>query len=788
MQEDAPADETGLTVVRPLWLLVLVTALVQPASALAARGDWPMWQHDTAGSRHNPDETAITPSRVGQLGLKWSFAFPNTDAASSQPAVVGDTLYVGGRDGYFYALDARTGALRWRFDTATVTGAPHPAAGTQSGGGAVPFFGNTTTSALLRDGPAVVAGTVYFGDTKANLYALDAATGALRWATKVDDFPDAIVTSSPVVDRGRVFVGVSSGEEAFGLVPAYDCCHFRGSVVALDVASGKIVWRHYTVPPAQRAGTNRFGVPYYKPSGAAVWASPAIDAATHTVFVGTGNPYSGAGAGESDSMLALDEDSGHERWALQLTHGDEWNLDCVFHTTGDCPEPGPDFDFAAAPNVFRIRADAVPRCVNRRRSRFAVRRPRHARVVAITAVVDGRRVKHVRRQRIRSITLRRLPSRVFALRLVERTAGGSRLAFERPYRGCRRGPRLVRPRAPRRRLRTVVGAGQKSGVYHLLDARTGRIVWQTELSKPENAGGPNFQQGVQWGTSYDGRRIYVATAVAHPSRLHALDPASGRVLWQTKNPDDGCTTGGAASYGSDCQIGMPAAVSTSPGLVFEGSLDGKLRAFDADDGRTLWQFDTVRSYTGTNGQTGSGGSISGAGAVVAHGMVYVNSGYNTEESPQTGIHGNVLLAFGLPGTPATTSAKTAAARGPALDRASALRRCVSSWNGERNANVRARLAERTPRAAHLGHRANMLADDTRCLITLRYFGARHRREVQLTLRGARFLPVGEAHVAAPRRTRTWNLSVGRHATVRLRADRASTVRRTLRARTGPALR
>jgi hypothetical protein len=285
---------------------------------------------------------------------------------------------------------------------------------------------------------------------------------------------------------------------------------------------------------------------------------------------------------------------------------------------------------------------------------------------------------------------------------------------------------------------------------------------QTEVSVPQDAGGPNFQQGVQWGTSYDGRRIYVATAVAHPPTLSALNPRTGRLLWRTANPADGCSTGGAAQYPSDCEVGMAAAVSAIPGVVFEGSLDGKLRAFSPATGRILWTYDTVRSYTGTDGQSGSGGSVSGAGATISHGMVYVNSGYNTEESPQTGIHGNVLLAFGLPGGTARDTA-AGPAPGPKLDRRRALDRCVSMWNGPPNSPER-QLAQphkvhgRTTRA-----QANLLADDQRCLITIQFGPVAY---FQLSLYGSHFKPVGEAHIPPPAKRR-WNLSVAGDGTVTL---------------------
>ncbi|HEX8103756.1 MAG TPA: PQQ-binding-like beta-propeller repeat protein, partial [Solirubrobacteraceae bacterium] len=475
----------------------------------------------------------ITPQSVGALELKWAFAFPDTDmAASSQPAVVGDTLYAGARNGRFYALDARTGAEKWEFDTKTVT-APRG-------------VGRN----LLRDGPVVRDGTVYFGDFDGFLYALDAATGKLRWAKELDTHRYAIVTGSPLLYDGRIYIGVSSEEVFAAGSPDYPCCQARGSVVALDARTGEQLWKHYTIPPPVRTGESSFA-----PNGGSVWSTPVADPATDTVYFGTGPNYAGTLGGETDSMVAVDADTGETKWSMQATKGDRWNAACLFGSFGNCREPGPDFDFGSSPNLFTL-------------------------------------------------------------------PGGRR----------------------------VVGQGQKSGVYHLVDAHTGEVLWRTQLSNAPGTGGAGGQNGIQWGTVYDGRRIYAATNQGVPEPvLAALDPATGAVLWKVTVPQDACSTGGAAAAEPGaCTRAFPAALSAVPGLVFTGDRAGKLRAYSAEDGRMLWEQDTVRRYLGVNGQAGSGGSISHGGPTIAHGMVYTESGYLTSNAPFTGIRGNVLLAYGLP--------------------------------------------------------------------------------------------------------------------------------------------
>jgi polyvinyl alcohol dehydrogenase (cytochrome) len=193
----------------------------------------------------------------------------------------------------------------------------------------------------------------------------------------------------------------------------------------------------------------------------------------------------------------------------------------------------------------------------------------------------------------------------------------------------------------------VLLAGQKSGVVYALDPdRKGEILWQTRVGK----GGTNG--GVQWGMASDGQKVYAAVSdlvrkapagtviqVGLPpdptqgGGLTALRISNGDKAWYA--PPAPCGTKAA------CSPAQPAAVTAIPGAVFSGSVDGHLRAFSAEDGRVLWDFDTAREYQTANGIPGKGGSLDGAGPVVAGGMLFVNSGY----ARNGGTPGNVLLAF-----------------------------------------------------------------------------------------------------------------------------------------------
>jgi len=197
--------------------------------------------------------------------------------------------------------------------------------------------------------------------------------------------------------------------------------------------------------------------------------------------------------------------------------------------------------------------------------------------------------------------------------------------------------------------RDLLLAGQKSGIVYALDPdKKGEVVWQTRVGK----GGTNG--GVQWGMSTDSQFVYAAVSDPGRTRLtsmvdtrrYALDPKQGGGLTALRVADGSkvwyaaptpCPDGAS----SGCSPSQPAAVTGIPGAIFSGAVDGHMRAFSSEDGKVLWDFDTVREFQTVNGVKAHGGSIDVPGAVVVKGMVFINSGY-----PRNGgLPGNVLLAF-----------------------------------------------------------------------------------------------------------------------------------------------
>src|SRR5262249_37223114 len=145
---------------------------------------------------------------------------------------------------------------------------------------------------------------LYFGDQKSNVAAVDAETGALLWKTKVEDHPLSRITGSPILYRDRLYVPVSSIEETTGRDAKYECCKFRGSLVALDAYTGKVLWKSFTVQEEPRpfkqnsAGTQMFG-----PAGGAIWSAPTIDLKRKLIYVATGNSYTDVPTRHSDAIM-----------------------------------------------------------------------------------------------------------------------------------------------------------------------------------------------------------------------------------------------------------------------------------------------------------------------------------------------------------------------------------------------------------------------------------------------------------------------------------------------------
>lgn len=282
---------------------------------------WTGWGGNDSNTRFQ-SSPGISAADVPRLKVKWAFAFPGDIQANSQPTLTGGRVFVGSPGGKVYSLDAKTGCVHWFFDA----------------------------EAGVRTAVTVAGNMAFFGDAKANVYGVDASTGKHLWKTKADAFPVAGITGSPVFHNGRVYIGIRSGEEASGADPKYECCRFRGSVVAFDAATGKQAWKTYLVDEPKRTTKNKAGAQLWGPSGVPVWSSPAVDARRNALYVTTGNNYSDPTTRLSDAFVALDLTSGKILWSRQITAKDAYTAACRLQDKTNCAESnGPDFDFGSSP-------------------------------------------------------------------------------------------------------------------------------------------------------------------------------------------------------------------------------------------------------------------------------------------------------------------------------------------------------------------------------------------------------------------------------------------------------
>jgi polyvinyl alcohol dehydrogenase (cytochrome) len=293
---------------------------------------WASWAPGLTNARfQSAADAGLTAADVPKLVPKWVFAFPDTSVLRSQPAVYRGRLFAGAQDGGLYSLDATTGCLHWV----------------------------TMVQAEVRSGITVaeVAGrpTVFFGDSSGFIYALDGETGRQIWKLQPEEHPASKATATPVFYQGKLYVGISSLEEALAVSPDYVCCNFRGSESAIDAATGKVIWKRYMIAESAkpRAKTKR-GAATVGPSGAGVWNAATLDPGHDTLYIGTGDNYSDPVSPMSDAIVALKMSTGEILWWHQFTK-DAWNSSCYLDDKTSCPDSGgPDFDFAESPILITL--------------------------------------------------------------------------------------------------------------------------------------------------------------------------------------------------------------------------------------------------------------------------------------------------------------------------------------------------------------------------------------------------------------------------------------------------
>jgi polyvinyl alcohol dehydrogenase (cytochrome) len=277
---------------------------------------WNGWGRELDNSRYQP-VPAIRAMDVPKLALKWAFGY-QSGSNFGQPTLVDGRLFLTGSSGRIYALDAKTGCTYWTYD------APAGSRTTISIG----ELGQSKRAAIPKKLKRTLAhlevikapSAAFFGDDTGTVYALDAQKGTLLWKTQVDTHPSARIVAAPTLYNDRLYVAVGSNEEKNSADPNYGCCTFRGSIFALDIASGRVLWKSYTVLEApQPTHKNSAGVQEFGPAGAAIYSSPTIDPKRGVLYVGTGGSTTGVEQSLTDAVAAFDLSDGKLRWVKQLT-------------------------------------------------------------------------------------------------------------------------------------------------------------------------------------------------------------------------------------------------------------------------------------------------------------------------------------------------------------------------------------------------------------------------------------------------------------------------------------
>lgn len=478
----------------------LLIIYIVPFMATAKGGLWTSNAQNISNTRHQKTEHKISPDNVSSLVTKW--VVTTGGDISATPSVDGESVYFPDSAGNLYSLDRESGLINWQTKISDYTGDERS-------------FARTT--------PTIYENLLIFGDqtgrafipgSGAQMFAVNKSNGDLVWATIVDNHPSSIITASATVFGNTAYVGVASYEEAHAaLIPGYTCCTFRGSVVALNVKTGEVIWKTYMTPEGF--------------TGNAVWgSSPAIDPKRGSLYIATGNNYSApeafltcvGDAGEDsdaqrdcltpypdnyfDAVVALDLKTGQVKWANSVIPFDVWTVECLFGLP-TCPDPqGPDFDFGQAPMLMNVKigkkqTDILG--VGQKSGVFWALNPNNGEVIWITQVSPGGIVGGLM-----------WGSAFDGKQIYVSSANSGYQSWSLPN-----------------------GDITSSGIWSALDPASGEIVWQTANPATGNAGGA---------ISVANKVVY-ACSQDPDGHMYAMDAANGQVLWDF-------TSGGSCNAGA----------------------------------------------------------------------------------------------------------------------------------------------------------------------------------------------------------------------------------------------
>ena len=469
-----------------------------PMADPAAGPSWNGWSPGDKNARfQSAGGAGLNAAQIPNLKLKWAFGVPKAAEMHSQPTVASGRVFFGSDAGYIYSLDAKTGCVYWAF---------HADSGTRTA---------PTVAAIKGQGTTKYA--VYFVDLLTRAYALDAQTGKLLWKVRAGDHPRAKSTGSATVYDGRMYVPMSAMETTTGSTLTYECCTFRGHVTALDANTGKKLWTTFVIPAEPKPrGKNKQGVTLFGPAGGSVWNAPTVDPKRHRIYVGTGNGVAEPATEGTDSVIAMDMDTGKIVWQHQEFKGDVFINNC--RATGEpgdnCPATlGPDYDFGGAAMIMHTLPDG--------------------RDVIIAGSKGGVAL---------ALDLDKNGAVVWRTNLAERAPGAAGLIV---FGGASDGETLY------------YGLNQPGGGVAAVKLSDGSRPWTAKLAAT-GAGNPAATSAIP-GAVFSG---------SSDGMLRALSMTDGKVLWQYNTAHDYETINGIVAKGGN--MGQ-AGATIAGGMVFIGS-------------------------------------------------------------------------------------------------------------------------------------------------------------------------------------------------------------------------
>ena len=301
-QEQATKEEIGD------WVAATMCAADNRAVDLEQALSFSFTGSDGNNPRHlDATQAGLTTGDLSKLELAWAVAFPETSSLRAAPVIVGSTIFYSATDaGRVFALDTNSGCAKWVYDA------------------------NTRLRSSMAYGVIDGLATLVFGDLRGMIHSINAENGKAIWVESGQASNNqAMITGTPVIHEESIIVPLSwSGVVAAGN-PSFECCENHGAVTALNVRTGEKLWEYHTMPAAEYTGmVSSTGVKQRGPSGAPIWTTPTVDAERGQVYVTTGENTSHPTTNTSDSIIALNLETGEANWVFQALEHDMWNFSC----------------------------------------------------------------------------------------------------------------------------------------------------------------------------------------------------------------------------------------------------------------------------------------------------------------------------------------------------------------------------------------------------------------------------------------------------------------------------